>query len=101
MNKYHNKRVVVDNINFHSIRESMRYGELKMLQRMGEITELELQPKFPIAVNEQKICTYIADFRYWKDGKAIIEDVKGAKTALYSLKKKLVQAIYSIEIIEV
>jgi len=31
----------------------------------------------------------------------VVEDVKGARTAVYCLKKKLVEAIYGIEIVEV
>jgi len=67
----------------------------------GEIINLELQPKFPIEVNGIKICTYIADFRYKeRDGTEVVEDCKGFKTDVYRLKKKLVKAIYGIEILE-
>lgn len=57
-----------------------------------------------------KVCTYIADFAY--DLKTlsasendrfvpIVEDVKGMKTAVYRLKKKLVEAQYGIQIQEI
>lgn len=102
-NKYGAKPTVVDGIRFHSKRESERYLELKLLERAGKIKELIQQPKFPIQVEGEKICTYIADFSYWDNdhNRMVVEDVKGAKTALYSIKKKLVEAIYSIEITEV
>lgn len=102
-NKYRAKATVVDGIRFHSKRESERYQELKLLERAGKISNLRLQHKFPIDVNAARICTYIADFVYFDEVHRlnIVEDVKGAKTALYSLKKKLVQAIYGIEITEV
>jgi hypothetical protein len=43
------------------------------------------------------------DFRYEDiaTGKSLTEDVKGVRTALYMLKKKLVKALYDVDIIEV
>ena len=58
-------------------------------------------PKFPIEVCGKKICTYIADFMYHENGNKIIEDVKGVKTSVYRIKKKLTEAIYDITIKEV
>jgi len=47
------------------------------------------------------VTTYVADFRYKnKEGKEVVEDVKGFKTAIYRLKKKLVKAYYGISILE-
>ena len=46
MNKYRNKKAQVDMYEFDSIKESKRYKELKLLERAGEISNLELQPKF-------------------------------------------------------
>ena len=46
MNKYRNKKVQVDMYVFASIRESQRYKELKLLEKVGEISNLELQPRF-------------------------------------------------------
>jgi len=103
MNKYKNKKTVVDGITFDSKKEARRYGELKLLEKAGEIRGLKLQPKLPIEVNGQKVCTYIGDFEYIdtsKDQVVIIEDVKGRKTPMYNLKKKLVKAVYGIEIFE-
>lgn len=81
---------------FASQAEYRRYLELKLFA-----TNLELQPKFPIVVNNKKICTYVADFKYLDDkGNEVIEDVKGVKTPVYKLKKKLVEALYPIKIIE-
>ena len=48
MNKYRNKKVIVDDYIFDSIQESRRYKELKLLERAGTITDLELQPRFLI-----------------------------------------------------
>ena len=93
-NKYKAVRTEVDGITFDSKREAARYMELMLLQRAGEIERLELQPKYDCIVNGRKICTYRADFRYFTKESSVVEDVKGMKTAVYRLKKKLVEALY-------
>jgi hypothetical protein len=46
--------------------------------------------------------TYIADFTYFeKDGQQVIEDVKGVRTPVYRLKKKIIEAEYGIAITEI
>lgn len=73
-----------------------RYAELKMLERAGEISELELQPRFELcpATKHGRAIFYVADFRYRENGEVIVEDVKGHKTEVYKLKKKLLLAKY-------
>lgn len=82
----------------------LRYGDLKLMERAGEISELELQPKFPMIIGGILVCTYIADFRYRRrGGKQIVEDAKGSGTAkdvVYKLKKKLLRALYGVEVLE-
>jgi hypothetical protein len=102
-NKYKAIRTEVDGIMFHSKKEAKRYSELKLLEKAGEISQLELQPKFIIEIEGIKICNYIADFRYidkkaqgnnGQMGTTVVEDVKGVLTPVYRLKKKLVEALY-------
>tara|TARA_R110000824_G_scaffold132271_12_gene294698 strand:+ start:252 stop:575 length:324 start_codon:yes stop_codon:yes gene_type:complete len=101
--KYNAVKTEVDGIVFASKAEAKRYGELRLLLMADEIRQLEMQPKFPCHVNGALICTYVADFKYrdQRTGERIIEDVKGMKTPVYNLKKKLVEAVYGIEITEV
>jgi len=103
--KYRNNPTTIDGITFDSAKEAQRYGELKLLSRAGTISHLELQPEFPLIVNEQKVGKYIADFKYFDNErqKTVVEDVKSdiTKTPVYLLKKKLVQALYGIIITEV
>lgn len=103
MSKYGNKRTELDGHKFDSKAEMNRYALLKLRERAGEITRLELQPEYQISVNGAPICKYRADFRYFELGaqKQIVEDVKGYKTDVYKLKKKLVEAIYHVKIVEV
>jgi hypothetical protein len=98
--KYHNVKTVVDGITFHSKKEAARYQELKLLEKAGEITGLELQPRFAIDIKGVHICDYIGDFLYTENGKPVLEDCKGFKTPSYRLKKKLVKAIWKFDILE-
>lgn len=103
-NKYHARAVTLDGIRFASQLEANRYLELQLLARAGEIVDLELQPRFPLVVNGVQVATYIADFRYTdptKNPPVIVEDTKGMKTPVYRIKKKLVKALYGVEIQEV
>lgn len=106
--KYHATSVIVDNIRFSSVKESRRYQQLKLLQKIGEIRELELQ--VPLALDAANFDTgeiiccghYVADFRYFdvKRNVSIIEDTKGFRTPMYRLKKRWVEAQYGIQITE-
>ncbi len=104
MNKYRNKITTVDNIKFHSAKESRRYLELKLLERAGEIKSLRLQPVFPLVVGEKLVCKFIADFDYYtSSGEYTVEDVKSEATKrlpAYRIKKKLFEALYGFEILE-
>lgn len=94
--KYRAKKTTIDGISFASTKEAERYLELKLLESSGKIRDLELQPKFPMIINCAKICTYIADFKYYDVDKKdyVVEDVKGFRTPIYKLKKKLLLALY-------
>lgn len=101
--KYGNKKVTVQGIKFDSKWESERYLYIKSLELAGRVRNLELQVRFALEVNGQKICTYIADFRYEKenangDWETIVEDAKGVETPEFKLKKKLMKACLGIEI---
>ena len=101
MAKYNNVKCTYSGIKFDSIGERNRYRELEMMQNQcGQIIELKTQVKFPIIVNEVKICNYIADFTYHnKNGDYIVEDFKGVQTSIFKLKKKLMKAVYGIDIL--
>ncbi len=84
---------------FASQAEFRRYRDLKLLARAGRISDLQVQPSYPIEINGKKVTTYRADFIYTdSDGKAVVEDVKGVETDVFKLKKKLVEAFYGFTI---
>ena len=47
-----------------------------------------------------KATNYYADFTYMRDGKLVVEDVKGFKTKEYQLKKKMMYYFHHIKIKE-
>lgn len=119
VSKYRAVPTVVDGVRFASKREAARYQELKLLERAGKIEDLELQPEFAIhvpimtgtvkgavksvPVRSVPVAVYRADFAYvdWYSGGRVVEDVKGVRTPVYRLKKKLVEAQYGVRIHEV
>lgn len=92
--KYRAKKTVVDGKKFDSKKEADRYKELKLLLQAGKITELRCQITFPLTAHGIKICSYRSDFVYKINGKMHVEDVKGFRTPIYKLKKKLFEANY-------
>lgn len=102
--KYNAKKVELDGVIFDSQSEAKHYWHtLKPRAEAGEITNLQMQPVFRCEINGKLICKYIGDFQYieWtipdqtdRLGYKVVEDVKGFKTPIYNLKKKLVHALY-------
>ncbi len=94
--KYNAKVVEFDGFRFASKKELKRYLELKTLEKAGKIKDLKLQPIFLLQEGfyyqgkSIRQITYRADFEYVDEkGNRVVEDVKGFKTDVYKLKKKL------------
>ena len=113
-NKYGAKKVMIDGIQFDSRKEANRYCELKLLERCGAITDLELQKEFELIPAQridgkvvERAVKYKADFVYKENGKIIVEDVKGyrdpssAGYAKFVLKRKLMLFVHGIRVREV
>lgn len=108
--KYGNQKTEVDGIKYDSKKEAYRAAELELMERQGEIKNLERQKKYELQpgfiLNGHKIrpITYVADFVYEKDGEVIVEDVKSPITRqnqVYKLKKKMMMYVHNIEIKEI
>lgn len=104
MNKYHARKTAVDGITFDSKREAERWCELRLMLRAGLITSLERQVRYELVpkVGKHRARYYVADFRYrdMQTEEMIVEDVKGAHTQVYELKKAILRWRYGIEITE-
>jgi hypothetical protein len=100
-NKYNNKKT---SGGFDSVKEERRYHVLKLLERAGEISGLELQKRYELipAQEGERACHYIADFCYTdRHGTYYVEDVKGFKTPDYVIKRKLMLHVHKIKVIEI
>ena len=112
MSKYGNRKTEFDGILFDSQKEARRWAELKLLERAGEICELQRQVKYVVIPTQrdevtgkllEKEASYIADFVYRdrKTYKLVVEDTKGFRTEAYKLKRKLMLYRHGIVIREV
>jgi hypothetical protein len=110
--KYRNKitticthfRGRIQYIRFHSVKEAHRFIDLLTLSRNKEISELALQERFILveASETEKPITYVADFVYLKNGRWVVEDVKGFKTQTYINKRKLFKKKFAdMEFVEI
>lgn len=106
-NKYHNKKVVANGIEFDSKKEAGRWMELQIMEKAGLITNLrrqvryQLTPTIHIAGVTLRSSNYVADFVYSENGEEVVEDVKGMRTTEYVLKKKFLAFRYGILVREV
>jgi len=98
MLKYRNKPTNCRQGHRHlSIKEAVRCNELTILERGGFVKWLKQQPvftlqtKFEYRGNIIKPITYRADFSYFdvESKKFTVEDVKGVRTELYKVKRKI------------
>lgn len=104
MSKYGNTKIRVDGRLFDSKAEAARWQELSLLERAGEITELERQVEYELIPKQkgERAVKYIADFRYVdNEGKTVVEDTKGVRTPVYILKRKLLLWVHGIRVREV
>ena len=106
--KYRNKRIG----EFDSQKERRRFYDLQILQRAGEITDLQRQVEFELIPSQkdrdgktiERAVKYIADFTYAdKNGRFVVEDVKSpvTRTKDYIIKRKLMLFVYKIRITEI
>lgn len=103
--KYHARRTD----GYPSALQAKRAAELKLLEKAGEIKNLAEEVPYHLEVNGHLICEYVADFVYdRRSGSSggchwwtlVVEDVKGVRTPVYRLKKKLMLVCLGIEIEE-
>lgn len=120
-NKYGAKSTVVDGVKFASKHEAERYKELKLMEKAGIISGLNMQVPFLLIPAQyeppktlkngkkrrgrciERECVYKADFAYIQSdtGEMIVEDAKGFRTEVFKIKKKLMLQKYNIRVREV
>jgi len=104
-NKYNNKKVTIDGIEFDSKIEARYYEHLKELEKQGVVSEFLLQKKYLLLEgfdkNGKRIrpIHYIADFEvHYADGTIEVVDIKGFETPDFRIKKKLFEYRYPFEL---
>ena len=98
MNKYHARRTYSSlcGREFSSLAEAVRGEELALLEKAGEITDLEYQVKF--VLSQVPRVTITVDFAYTERGERIYSDVKGVLTRDFRTKMCWVQEKFGIQI---
>lgn len=109
-NKYRNKKTN----GYDSKREAQFAEKLELLKHAAHpserVVKIEKQVKFELIPAQrgadgkvvERACAYIADFRVtFADGRVEVIDVKGMKTEVYKIKKKLMLQVHGIQIKEV
>lgn len=110
-NKYGAKKTTLSNgEKFDSRKEAHRYCELRILEKAKRIKDLRRQVKYVLIPAQRdktgKLleyeCAYWADFVYYDFalGREVVEDVKGCRTDVYKIKKKLMLWVHGIHITE-
>lgn len=103
MNKFNATPTVVDGIRFDSLKEARRWGELRLLERAGDIRNLRRQVAIPLIGRDAPILTrtgrpmrLTVDFAYedkrlgWA---TVYEDAKGVPTRDYEVRRAVVAAM--------
>ena len=86
-------------IKFDSKAEMKRFCELRLLEKSGAISNLELQKTFELIPKQQgeRAVSCRVDFFYEELGKMVVEELKSemtAKLADYVIKRKLFKWVY-------
>jgi hypothetical protein len=93
--KFNAKISECDGIKFASKRERHWYNILKIQQKSGEVLFFLRQVPMHLPGNTK----YVLDFLvFYTNGEIRFLDVKGVKTPMFIMKKKLVEELYPIEI---
>ena len=102
-NKFGAIATTVDGIRFDSLKEARRWGELRLMEKAGEIRNLRRQVKIPLIGQAAPLKTrtgramkMTVDFAYedsrlgWAE---VLEDSKGTPTRDYEVRRAVVQAM--------
>lgn len=98
-NKFNAVKITIDGVTYASKGEADWFQTLKIRERIGEITDLQRQVRFPLIVNGIPVADYYADAVWFEPGKGRqVADFKGRTTAEASIKMKLFYACYGARV---
>ena len=99
--KYGNKKTEVNGQEFDSRKEARFFLQL---QQDPTVKSIRTQVKYELIPKQQgeRACLYVADFVVeYQSGEVVVYDVKGMRTPLYVVKRKLMLWVHGIKIREV
>lgn len=96
--KFHAIPTIIDGIRFSSKKEAFYWGQLQLAKKSGELLMVLRQVPLHLPGGVRYVCDFL---EFWKSGDVRFVDCKGFKTAMYKVKKRQVEALYPIEILEV
>lgn len=107
--KYGNKKVNLDGMTFDSQREVARWAALQLMQKAGDIRDLQRQVPYVLAPavrlgpsqRQKPAMRYVADFVYRdlrKGDVVVVEDVKGVQTEVFRVKLHLMKSVHGIDV---
>ena len=96
--KFNAKRTEHNGVSYASKKEAGYAAELDLRVKAGEVLFYLTQIPFRLPGRIKSVCDFL-EFR--SDGTAVFVDTKGYKTREYITKKKMVEELYPITIVEV
>ena len=99
-NKFGAIKTVVNGKTCDSKLEAGHYKKLLIAEKGGAIKDLIFHPRFPIVINDKKICTVVLDFQYidCDTNKIHYIDSKGVYTSESKLRHKILEVTHDIKI---
>lgn len=93
--KYHARPTKIDGVRYDSKKEARYAGQLRILQKNGDILFFLRQVPFHLSGKT----TYRCDFmEFWANGDIKFVDIKGYDTPISKLKRRQVEDTYPIKI---
>ena len=93
--KYKAQPTVTDGIRFDSKKEARYYAELKLRVAAGEVVFFLRQVPIHMAGSAKMVIDFL---EFHADGTVHFVDVKGYETAQFKKNKRMVEALYPIEV---
>jgi len=99
--KYRAKKVEIDGVKFDSKKEANYAKHLALLAQQGLVDTITYQPRYVLQEKFNKngihfrAINYVADFAVvYSDGHVEVVDVKGFRTPVYKIKRKMFELKY-------
>lgn len=93
--KYHAKPTLLDGIRFASKKEARAYAQFKLEKEAGVVLFFLRQVPIHLPGGVKLVVDFVL---FYTDGRVRFVDAKGVETESFKAKKRMVEALYPIEI---